>query len=53
MNINIYGGWKYINNQTGEFFSDENDFENSLQKYCLEIYSRKWFWRIMVIIILV
>ena len=32
VNINIVGGWKYINEQTGEFFNDENDVELSLKK---------------------
>lgn len=26
VNERIFGGWKYINNETGQFFSDENDF---------------------------
>jgi len=30
MNKNILGGWKYINNQTGVFFTDEKDLEKSL-----------------------
>ena len=30
INKNILGGWKYVyNNQTGEFFTDENDVEKS------------------------
>ena len=29
MNKNILGGWKYVNNKTGEFFTDENDIEKS------------------------
>lgn len=28
---NIVGGWKYINNKTGEFFIDFEDFEKNLQ----------------------
>lgn len=32
MNYYIQGGWKYVNNQTGEFFHDENDFRESLKK---------------------
>ena len=31
VNYNILGGWKYVNKQTGEFFNDENDFDQSLQ----------------------
>lgn len=33
MNINILGGWKYINKQTGEFFTDENDLESVLKPF--------------------
>lgn len=29
MNKNIVGGWKYINNQTGEFFHDLTDFKDA------------------------
>jgi len=29
MNRNIIGGWKYINDQTGEFFHDLSDFKES------------------------
>eukprot|EP00930_Biecheleria_cincta_P096396 TRINITY_DN88253_c0_g1_i1.p1 TRINITY_DN88253_c0_g1~~TRINITY_DN88253_c0_g1_i1.p1 ORF type:complete len:446 (-),score=35.93 TRINITY_DN88253_c0_g1_i1:355-1692(-) len=32
MNWHIMGGWKYINEQTGEFFHDMTDFRQSLQK---------------------
>ena len=32
LNKNIYGGWKYINEQTGEFFNDEKDIETQIQK---------------------
>ena len=32
LNKNIVGGWKYINDKTGEFFNDENDIDSSLQK---------------------
>ena len=32
VNYNILGGWKYINDQTGEFFTNEKDIENSLSK---------------------
>ena len=31
MNRNILGGWKYINNQTGEFFHDQTDFAQALR----------------------
>ena len=40
VNKNILGGWKYVNNKTGEFFTDENDVKkssnlllNNLDKY--------------------
>ena len=33
MNTNILGGWKYINKQTGEFFTDENDLESVLKPF--------------------
>jgi len=32
MNYHIMGGWKYINNRTGEFFHDVTDFRTSLEK---------------------
>lgn len=32
MNRNIMGGWKYLNNKTGEFFNDMSDFRASLEK---------------------
>merc|ERR1711972_256802 len=32
MNRNIMGGWKYVNNQTGEFFHDMSDFRQSLER---------------------
>ena len=31
VNKNILGGWKYVNKNTGEFFTDEKDFEKSLK----------------------
>ena len=31
VNYNILGGWKYVVEETGEFFHDENDFESSLR----------------------
>ena len=30
VNKNILGGWKYVNEQTGVFFNDLNDFEYNL-----------------------
>ena len=32
VNRDIVGGWKYVNQQTGEFFTDENDVEYAIQK---------------------
>ena len=32
VNYNIVGGWKYVNDKTGEFFTNETDFEKSLIK---------------------
>jgi hypothetical protein len=33
VNYNILGGWKYINKQTGEFFTNEIDIETILPKF--------------------
>lgn len=48
VNKNIYGGWKYVNEETGEFFTDENDFSKALSKMLTKIKKqkynpRKWF----------
>jgi len=44
MNKNIVGGWKYINDKTGEFFTDENDFSNVMTKMLNKQYEpRKYF----------
>ena len=32
VNYNILGGWKYINERSGEFFTNEKDIENGLNK---------------------
>merc|ERR1711972_1205045 len=32
MNWYIMGGWKYVDNKTGEFFHDMSDFKESLEK---------------------
>jgi hypothetical protein len=32
MNRNIIGGWKYLNEETGEFFDDMSNFANQLRK---------------------
>ncbi|CAE8700260.1 unnamed protein product, partial [Polarella glacialis] len=33
MNYNLIGGWKYLNEKTGEFFHDMSDFRESLQRF--------------------
>jgi hypothetical protein len=30
INKNILGGWKYVNNKTGQFFTDENDIKDNV-----------------------
>lgn len=43
-NKNIFGGWKYINDNTGEFFTDEQDVINCIYKINNKNYdTRKWF----------
>ena len=42
MNKNILGGWKYINKETGEFFSNENDIEYSLNVILQKIKNKKY-----------
>jgi len=43
MNRNIIGGWKYLNEQTGEFFNDINDIRSSLRKILSNSYKpREW-----------
>merc|ERR1711988_1512111 len=32
MNYHIMGGWKYVNDQTGEFFHDISDFRDALDR---------------------
>lgn len=32
VNKNIIGGWKYVNDKTGEFFTDENDIGPAIEK---------------------
>ena len=32
VNEKLVGGWKYVNSQTGEFFKDETDFEEKINK---------------------
>lgn len=48
VNKNIYGGWKYVNESTGEFFNDEHDFPDVLDKMLRKIKNkeykpREWF----------
>jgi hypothetical protein len=47
MNINILGGWKYVTPETGEFFTNEYDFEDSLNRLLdkLEDMSPKEWWK--------
>jgi len=47
MNENILGGWKYINPETGEFFTNEYDFEDALKRLLdkLENISPKKWWK--------
>ena len=33
VNYDIVGGWKYINDQTGELFVNEHDFDGALSKF--------------------
>lgn len=43
MNRNILGGWKYINRNTGEFFTNENDFWPAVQRIMTgQYYPRSW-----------
>lgn len=42
INKNILGGWKYINNETGEFFTDENDLGPALEKMMKKIENNKY-----------
>jgi hypothetical protein len=32
VNENILGGWKYVSEETGEFFTDENNFKEQVQR---------------------
>ena len=42
LNKNILGGWKYINNETGEFFTDENDLGPAVEKMMKKINEKKY-----------
>jgi hypothetical protein len=39
----ILAGWKYVNDETGAFFSDENDIESAVRKCYLVTSPRQWF----------
>ena len=41
-NKNILGGWKYINESTGEFFTDENDIAESIKKMLVKIEGKQY-----------
>lgn len=46
MNKNILGGWKYINQYTGEFFSDSTDVVTAFQKLQAngdQLTPREWY----------
>ena len=46
VNKKILGGWKYINDETGVFFNDLNDFEYNLEKLLKNLHTyrpRKFF----------
>jgi hypothetical protein len=42
MNTNILGGWKYVVDQTGELFSDENDIEAALNKFVPKLNNKQY-----------
>lgn len=47
MNKNIIGGWKYVNDETGAFFTDMNDLHGAVRhvltlKNVQEAYLREW-----------
>ena len=48
MNRNLIGGWKYLNEKTGEFFHDMSDFRESVQRLLRNVEAgnvyepRKW-----------
>ena len=42
INKNILGGWKYINSETGEFFTDENDIEPALDLMLQKLKDNKY-----------
>jgi hypothetical protein len=42
MNTNILGGWKYVVDQTGELFNDENDIEAVLNKFVPKLNNKEY-----------
>ena len=42
VNYNILGGWKYINDKSGELFVDENDFEKVLNKFLTKLKNKEY-----------
>ena len=42
MNKNILGGWKYVVDQTGELFNDENDIEAALNKFIPKLNNKEY-----------
>ena len=42
LNKNILGGWKYINEKTGEFFNNEKDFPKVLDKLLRKIENNEY-----------
>ena len=42
INKNILGGWKYINSETGEFFTDEKDVEPALDLMLQKLKDNKY-----------
>lgn len=48
VNRHILGGWKYVNQYTGEFFTDENDVVSVFTRLrsadrAAELFPREWF----------
>ena len=48
VNKDIFGGWKYVNNHTGAFFTDENDVMKNMNHIIKRVnkkqyHTRKWF----------
>ena len=42
VNYNILGGWKYIDDKTGELFVDENDFEGIFEKFMRKLNNNEY-----------